>query len=84
MMSGVMFALIAEVAASFFVDILSFVFRTLPNFLRRAKIKKNPNQHYEVLATMLNEMESLDLIKLKSGQEGKRQEKDQHNTHSSG
>jgi hypothetical protein len=32
MMSGMMFALIAAVAASFFVDLLGFVFRTLPNF----------------------------------------------------
>jgi hypothetical protein len=64
MMSGVMFALIAAVAASFFVDILGFVFRTLPNFLWRAKIKKYPHRHYEVLATMLKEMESLGLIKL--------------------
>jgi len=40
MMSGMMFALIAAVATLFFVDILHFVFRTLSNFLRRAKIKK--------------------------------------------
>jgi hypothetical protein len=80
MMSGMMFALIAALAASFFVDILGFVFRTLPNFLRRAKIKKSPNPHYEALATMLKDMESHGLVKLKSGLEGKRQAKDQHNT----
>jgi hypothetical protein len=77
-----MFALIVMIiAASFFVDILGLMF--LPNFLRRPKIKRNPNPGDEVLITMLKEMESLGLIKLKSGEDAirrKRQAKHQNNT----
>jgi hypothetical protein len=84
------FALVVMfIAASFFVDILGLMF--LPNFLRRPKIKRNQNPEIkrnpkpdnEVLATMLKDMESLGLIKLKSGEgasRGKRQAKHQNDT----
>jgi hypothetical protein len=85
-MTGIVLALIAVVvAASLFLDIFDFVFRTLPNFLRRAKIKKKPNPDYEVLAAMLKDMESAGLIKSKPGEDeepaikGKHQAED-HNT----
>ena len=66
-----MFALIAYVvAASLFVGIFGFVLRTL----WRAKTKKNPvnaNPDYEVIATMLKNMELSGLIKLNSGEDEK-------------
>ena len=81
-----MFALIGYVvAASLFVGIFGFVLRTL----WRAKTKKNPvnaNPDYEVIATMLKNMELSGLIKLNSGEDekpaikGTRQVKEQHNT----
>ena len=49
------------VAASLFLDIRD-VLRRLSDFRWRAKIKKN--QHYQVLGTMLKDMESSGLIKL--------------------
>lgn len=76
------FALIVVfIAVSFFVDILGVMF--LPNFLRRPKIKRNPSPGNEVLTTMLKDMESLGLIKLKSGDDalrGKRQARNQNDT----
>lgn len=81
-----MFAVIAYVvAASLFVGIFGFVLRTL----WRAKTKKNPvnaNPDYEVIATMLKNMELSGLIKLNSGEDekpaikGKRRPGNQHNT----
>jgi hypothetical protein len=81
-MSGMMFAIIAGVAASFFVDILGLMF--LPNFLRRPKIKRNPNPDNEVLTAMLNDMESLGLINLKSGEDAIRDKRQaEHQSHTS-
>jgi hypothetical protein len=63
---------IAAVAASLLLDILGFVFHTLPNFLRQAKIKENPvNPDSAVLARVLSDMEFLDLVELKPDQDGK-------------
>ena len=80
-MSGMMLAIIAAVSASFFVDIFGLMF--LPNFLRRPKIKRNPNPGNELLTAMLKDMKSLGLIKLESGEAAirwKRQAKQQNNT----
>jgi hypothetical protein len=75
MMTGreVMFAVvIAAVAASLLLDILGFVFHTLLNFLRHAKIKENPvNPDSTVLARVLSDMEFLDLIELNQDQDAK-------------
>ena len=64
-----MFAVvIAALAASLLLEILGFVVHTLPNFLRRAKIKKNSvntNPEFAMLATMLKDMQALGLTKLK-------------------
>jgi hypothetical protein len=53
--------IVVVVAASLFLDIRD-VLRRLSDFRRRAKIKKNQHQ---VLGTMLKDMESSGLIKLK-------------------
>jgi hypothetical protein len=73
MMTGheMLFALVAlVVTVSLCLDIFGFVLRTL----RRAKTKKNPvnaNPDYDVLATMLKNMELSGLIKLTSGEDEK-------------
>ena len=75
MMTGreiIFVVVIAAVAASLLLDILGFVFHTLPNFLRQAKIKEDPvNSDSAVLARVLSDMEFLDLIELKPDQDGK-------------
>jgi hypothetical protein len=77
MMTGreMMFAVvIAALAASLLLEILGFVVHTLPNFLRRAKIKKNSvntNPDFAMLATMLKDMQSLGLTKLKPDEDEK-------------
>jgi hypothetical protein len=61
---------ISAVAVSLLLDILGFGLHTLPNFLRRAKIKKNfvnTNPDFAMLATMLKDMQALGLTKLKPG-----------------
>jgi hypothetical protein len=62
---------ITAVAASLLLDILGFVFHTLPNFLRQAKIKETTmKERLEttdsgMLANVLDDMQSLGLIELR-------------------
>jgi hypothetical protein len=61
---------ISAVAASLLMDIVGFVSHTLPNFLRRAKIKKGPvNPDAAVMAMVLKDMRLLGLTELKPDKE---------------
>ena len=65
MMTGLemMFAIvIAAIAGSLLLDILHFVFHTLPNILRQTK-PVNPD--YATMAMVLDDMQFLGLTKLK-------------------
>ena len=67
-------AVIFAVAVSLLLDILGLGLHTLPNFLRRAKNKKNSvntNPDFAMLATMLKDMQALGLTKLKPDEDEK-------------